>query len=72
MHDARDEAAALNNARWCAAVWRSHGLRVEQALGLWICERETPQYYPNVVSVDLRADRAGWEADITRSSNVRT
>jgi hypothetical protein len=56
MHDARDEAAALNNAKWCAAVWRSHGLPVEQALSLWICERETPQYYPNVITVDLGAD----------------
>jgi hypothetical protein len=56
MHDARDEAAALNNAKWCAAVWRSHGLPVEQALGLWVCERETPQYYPNVITVDLGAD----------------
>jgi hypothetical protein len=56
MHDARDEAAALNNAKWCAAVWRSHGLPVEQALGLWICERQTPQYYPNVVTVELGAD----------------
>jgi hypothetical protein len=56
MHDARDEAAALNNAEWCAAVWRSHGLPVGQALGLWVCEHETPQYYPNVVTVDLGAD----------------
>jgi hypothetical protein len=56
MHGARDAAAARNNAEWCAAVWRSHGLPAEQTRGLWVCERETPQYYPNVVTVDLAAD----------------
>ena len=56
MHGTRDAAAALNNAEWCAAVWRSHGLPVEQTLGLWVCARETPQYYPNVVTVDLATD----------------
>jgi hypothetical protein len=55
-HDARDEAAARNNADWCAAVWRSHGLPVEQTLGLWVCARETPQFYPNAITVDLAAD----------------
>jgi hypothetical protein len=70
MHDARDEAAALNNAQWCAAVWRSHGLPVEQTLGLWVCARETPQYYPNAITVDLAADPRLQEtfiADLLRS-----
>lgn len=57
-HGERDEAAALNNAQWCAAVWRSHGLPVETAHGLWFCPLPTPQYYPNVVSVNLAADPA--------------
>lgn len=56
MHEARDEIAALNNAEWCAAIWRSHGLPVETDCGLWFCPRPTPQYYPNVVTVDLAAD----------------
>ena len=56
MHEARDEVTALNNAEWCAAVWRSHGLPVETAHGLWFCPRSTPQYYPNVVTVDRGAD----------------
>ncbi len=56
MHDGRDEIAALNNAEWCAAIWRSHGLPVERAHGLWFCPRPTPQYYPNVVTVELGAD----------------
>ena len=65
MPDRSAEAiAALNNAEWCAAVWRSHGLPVGQAHGLWFCERETPQYYPNVVTVDSRADAARQSAFI--------
>jgi hypothetical protein len=56
--DERDEVAARNNAEWCAAVWRSHGLPVEQACGLWFCPRPTPQYYPNVVTVERAADIA--------------
>jgi hypothetical protein len=58
MHDERDDAAALNNAQWCAAVWRSHGLPVETAHGLWFCPLPTPQYYPNFVTAELGADPA--------------
>jgi hypothetical protein len=58
MPDERDEVAARNNAEWCAAVWRSHGLPVEQACGLCFCPRPTPQYYPNVVTVERAADIA--------------
>jgi hypothetical protein len=71
MHDQRDEAAALNNAEWCAAVWRSHSLPFEQAQGLWFCRRKTPRYYPNVVTVELGAnaiDQAAFIGDLQRSS----
>ena len=71
MHDTRDEAAALNNAEWCAAVWRSHGLSVEQALSLWVCAHQTPQYYPNVVTVEFGADpsvQAKFIADLLQSN----
>jgi hypothetical protein len=54
----RNNVAALNNAEWCAAVWRSHGLPVEQAHGMWFCPCPTPQYYPNIVTVDAGADPA--------------
>ena len=70
MHDARDEIAALNNAEWCAAIWRSHGLPVETAHGLWFCPRPTPQYYPNVVTVELGADpmaQARFVSDLRRA-----
>jgi hypothetical protein len=52
----RDAIAARNNAEWCAAVWKAHGLPVEQRHGLWFCGEETPQFYPNVVTVDPDAD----------------
>jgi hypothetical protein len=48
----RDQAAAANNAARCAAVWRAHGLPVEQQQGLLFCPIETPRFYPNVVSLD--------------------
>jgi len=56
MATSRDEAAALNNAEWCAAVWRSHGLPVEEALGLWFCTQPVPRTYPNIVTVNLTAE----------------
>lgn len=52
----RDAIAARNNAEWCAAVWKAHGLTVGQRHGLWFCAEETPQFYPNVVTVDPAAD----------------
>lgn len=52
----RGAIAARNNAEWCAAVWKAHGLTVGQRHGLWFCAEETPQYYPNVVTVDPGAD----------------
>ena len=72
MQDDRN-AAALNNAEWCAAVWRSHGLPVQQAHGMWFCPRPTPQYYPNVVTVDAGADpviQAEFIAELARDNRL--
>src|SRR5262245_52772421 len=72
MQDDRNKVAALNNAEWCAAVWRSHGLPVEQAHGMWFCPYPTPQYYPNVVTVDAAAEpgkQAGLIAELARGDN---
>lgn len=60
----REEIAARNNADWCAAVWRSHGLVAESGPGLVACRRRTPQFYPNVVTVDRNADAAAQAAFI--------
>ena len=46
----RRRQAALNNAEWCAAVWRSHDLQVEQVDGAWFTRSATPSLYPNVVT----------------------
>jgi hypothetical protein len=46
MQDDRNKVVALNNAEWCAAVWRSHGLPVEQAHGMWFCPYPTPNIIP--------------------------
>jgi hypothetical protein len=73
MPDDRNKVAALNNAEWCAAVWRSHGLPVEQAHGMWFCPCPTPQYYPNVVTVDAGAEptkQAGLIAELARDDKL--
>jgi hypothetical protein len=66
------EIAAANNAEWCAAVWRSHGLDVERGEGLWFCRSETPRFYPNVVTVDLNADperQAGFIRELSQGAD---
>lgn len=52
MDNDRDAIAAVNNAEWCGAVWKSHGLLVEQAHGMWFTKSPTPPFYPNAVTVD--------------------
>ena len=47
-----NEIAAINNAAWCAAVWRAHGLAVERRSGMLICPSQTPRLYPNAVTFD--------------------
>src|SRR4051812_15652056 len=46
--------AALNNARWCDAVCRSHGLPTRIDDNAWTCGGRSPMYYPDAVT--LRAD----------------
>jgi hypothetical protein len=56
MDGTADARAARNNAEWCAAIWRSHGLAHEQVEGVWICPQEVPRFYPNAVTVEPDAD----------------
>jgi hypothetical protein len=44
-------AAAENNARWCDAVCRSHGLATSFVDALWIAREGSPQFYPDVVTL---------------------
>lgn len=61
-----NEIAAANNAAWCAAVWRAHGLAVERTHGMLVCRSETPRFYPNVVTVDP-GQSAGRQFDLIAS-----
>jgi len=54
----RAEQAARNNAAWCDAVCRAHGVPGELARGLWLQCRPGPPYYPNLVTIQ----HAGAEA----------
>jgi hypothetical protein len=48
--------AALDNAVLCAAIWRAHGLGVEQIGGCSVCSGTPPRFYPNIVTTDPSAD----------------
>ena len=45
------EAAARNNANWCAAVCRSHGIGSRSTRNAWLCDGDPPPYYPRLVSL---------------------
>ncbi|MFD5317760.1 hypothetical protein [Streptomyces sp. NPDC127098] len=47
-------AAARNNAEWCAAVCRSHGIAGDFGDTVWSSARRTHPYYPDAVT--LRPD----------------
>lgn len=43
--------AALNNAEWCDAVCRAHGLEGSLGEDVWSSPRRTPPYYPDAVTL---------------------
>lgn len=51
-------AAVRNNAAWCAAVCRAHGLTTGADAYAWTSPHRTPPYYPDVVTLtpDCTAD----------------
>ncbi|MFF7656797.1 hypothetical protein ACFZCY_44610 [Streptomyces sp. NPDC007983] len=49
-------AAARNNAGWCGAMSRSHGLMSEFGLQAWAAPARTPLYYPDAVTLLPDAD----------------
>ncbi|MCX5285327.1 hypothetical protein [Streptomyces sp. NBC_00198] len=64
-------AAARNNAEWCAAMSRSHGLTSAFAPGVWTAPERTPLFYPDAVTLEPGADPAGLVARIdTRTSGA--
>ncbi|WP_250008431.1 hypothetical protein [Actinoplanes sp. M2I2] len=54
MIDAETSAAVRNNADWCAAVLRSHGLGYTFGPRVWRSAGPTPPYYPEAIT--LRPD----------------
>ncbi|EAR09883.1 hypothetical protein [Reinekea blandensis] len=64
--------AVQNNADWCDAVARAHGLRPQTLGGVWFCPDPMPSTYPNLITLtpgvfnsalinDLRPDNgAAW------------
>jgi len=49
------QIAACDNARWCDAVCRAHGLPGEFAADAWTSARRTPRYYPDAVTLAATA-----------------
>jgi hypothetical protein len=47
-------AAARNNAEWCDAMCRAHGIAGEAGADAWTWPQRTPPYYPDAVT--LRPD----------------
>ncbi|MFQ6146031.1 hypothetical protein ACLMNJ_23645 [Streptomyces seoulensis] len=58
------EAAARNNAEWCAVMSRTHGVRGAFGREAWTAAVRTPPYYPDAVTLAPEADAAGLLARI--------
>ncbi|WUC17365.1 hypothetical protein OG256_46445 [Streptomyces sp. NBC_00564] len=61
-------AAARNNAEWCAAMCRSHGVAGEFGLQAWAAPVRTPLYYPDAVTLAPNSDPLALAARIDASS----
>ncbi|MFE2530898.1 hypothetical protein [Streptomyces sp. NPDC059371] len=61
-------AAARNNAEWCAAMSRSHGVEGEFTKQTWAAPARTPLYYPDAVTLVPGADPAVLPARIDTST----
>lgn len=57
-HHALVEAAARNNASWCAAVCTAHGVASGDGAGVWSAGAPTPDGYPEAVTLAPGLDPA--------------
>ncbi len=64
-------AAADNNARWCDAVCRSHGLATRFTGDLWIAPEGSPRFYPDAVTLAPGASVADLLAHVPRAESVK-
>ncbi|MGW6060559.1 hypothetical protein [Streptomyces sp. NPDC055189] len=67
-NSARVRAAVRNNAEWCDAVCRAHGLAGEFGAGVWSSTRRTPLLYPDAVSLSPETSAADLVARIDTES----
>src|SRR5437763_16782921 len=51
--------AAANNAAWCDAVCRAHGLPTAWSASAWTVGRRSPEGYPDAVTLSTSARPAG-------------
>ena len=51
-------SAARNNAEWCAAVCRSHGVPERLEDDAWLAGSRTPPFYPDAVTLVPGVDGA--------------
>ncbi|MGW0965003.1 hypothetical protein [Streptomyces sp. NPDC002516] len=63
-HSSLVRTAARNNAEWCAAMSRSHGVEGESRDQAWTAPARTPLYYPDAVTLVPGADPAALLARI--------
>ncbi|WP_030849065.1 hypothetical protein [Streptomyces sp. NRRL S-475] len=61
-------AAARNNAEWCAAMCRAHGVAGEFGVEAWAAAVRTPLYYPDAVTLEPAAGRDALVARIDTAS----
>ncbi|MEU2909762.1 hypothetical protein ACWCQ0_01280 [Streptomyces massasporeus] len=61
-------AAARNNAEWCAAMCRAHGVAGEFGAGAWAAAVRTPLYYPDAVTLEPATGRDALVARIDTAS----
>jgi hypothetical protein len=64
-------AAADNNARWCDAVCRSHGLPTRFVDDLWIAPEGSPRFYPDAVTLTPGASVADLVAHLPGAESVK-
>ncbi|HEY7630085.1 MAG TPA: hypothetical protein VH817_05260 [Thermoleophilaceae bacterium] len=71
--DPRALSAARNNAHWCDAVCRSHGLRTAFSEQLWIAPRGSPPLYPDAITLapGLRAEAVLSDIDTSTGCSVK-
>lgn len=62
--------AALNNAEWCDAVFRAHGLAGHIDGSLWLNRNPAPRFYPNAVTLRPDDGRAQLDAITTLAAEL--